>query len=207
MYIPPAFEEHDATFVRAVMRAAGLAHLVLASADGPLSTPLPLFLDERDGAHGTLLGHVARANPIWRAQPLGEALAIFGGPDAYVSPSWYASKRDSGKVVPTWNYVTVHAFGPVEFFSDADRLLDVVTRLTSMHEDGRAHPWAVSDAPPDYIDAMLRGIVGVRIPVTRLACKRKMSQNRSEQDRAGVIAGLEAGTDPTLHAVAGLIKK
>jgi transcriptional regulator len=127
------------------------------------------------------------------------------GPDAYVSPSWYSSKLEHGKVVPTWNYVAVHAYGPVEFFEDADRLLEVVTRLTNLHEQPRAKPWAVTDAPETFIRAHLKGIVGLRLPVTRLEGKRKMSQNRSEADRRGVAEGLRDGEREAERAAAKLI--
>jgi transcriptional regulator len=190
MYVPPAFREDDLPSIHQVMRDARLANLVTATADGIIATPLPMFVDEREGDKGTLYGHVARANPQWKAAPTCEGLAIFMGPDAYITPSWYVTKQETGKVVPTWNYVTVHAYGPVEFFDDADRLLDVVTRLTNLHEQVRAAPWAVSDAPADFIKSQLRGIVGIRMPITRVDAKRKMSQNRNAADRAGVIEGL-----------------
>lgn len=134
MYIPAAFRETDLPFIHETMRAAGLANLVTTTAGGLLCTPLPLFLAADEGEMGTLYGHVAKANPQWRETPAADALAIFMGPDAYVTPSWYEGKSRDGKVVPTWNYVAVHAYGPVEFFEDADRLLDVVTRLTDRHE-------------------------------------------------------------------------
>jgi transcriptional regulator len=175
-------------------------------ADGPVATPLPLFLDENAGEHGVLYGHIARANPQWRLLPIGEGLAIFMGPEAYVTPSWYATKRETGKVVPTWNYVAVHAYGPVEFFQESERLLEVVTRLTNKHEGPRANPWGVADAPADYIAAQLRGIVGVRIPVVRFEGKRKLSQNRTEVDRVGVMAGFAASEDPQDREVATLIQ-
>jgi transcriptional regulator len=205
MYTPPAFRDDDRDSLIATIRAARLANFVTATADGPLATPLPLYLDESEGEHGVIHGHLARANPQWRVPPLGDALAVFMGPDAYVTPSWYATKLETGKVVPTWNYVAVHARGPVEFFDDPDRLLDVVKRLTDLHEDGRASPWAVSDAPPDFVRAQLRGIVGLRMPITRLEGKRKMSQNRSAADRAGVAAGLIASERPSDREAAALI--
>lgn len=205
MYIPPAFKD-DLESIRKTIRNARLANLVTATTDGPVATPLPLFLDESEGEQGTLYGHVAKANPQWRLPPLGEALAIFTGPEAYVTPSWYATKQETGKVVPTWNYVAVHAYGLVEFFHEPERLLDVVTRLTSKHEGARTKPWAVSDAPADFIAAQLRGIVGVRIPVTRFEGKRKMSQNRPEADRVGVVAGLAASENPQDREVAPLIQ-
>ncbi|CDX18762.1 FMN-binding negative transcriptional regulator [Mesorhizobium sp. ORS 3324] len=205
MYIPPAFRDDDKESLRATIRAARLATLVTATAEGLLATPLPLLLDESEGEHGTLYGHVAKANPHWGAPPLGDGLAIFMGPDAYVTPAWYQTKRETGKVVPTWNYVAVHAHGAVEFFEDADRLLEIVTRLTNLHEGGRASPWSVSDAPPDFIRAQLKGIVGLRMPIARLEGKRKMSQNRNAADRAGVVSGLSASDRPSDREVARLI--
>lgn len=205
MYVPPAFRDSHSPSLHERMRAARLANFVTATANGPMSTPLPLFLDEKEGAQGVLYGHLARANPQWTETPIGEALAIFMGPDAYVTPSWYATKQESGKVVPTWNYVAVHAYGPVEFFEDADRLLDVVTRLTNLHESPRNAPWAVSDAPEPFIKSQLRGIIGIRMPIMRLDGKRKISQNRSAADRAGVKEGLAQSERAADQVVAGLI--
>ena len=205
MYIPPAFRDDDKESLHATIRAARLANFVTATADGPFATPLPLYLDDSEGTHGVIYGHLAKANPQWRLPVLGHGLAIFMGPDAYVTPAWYPTKQETGKVVPTWNYVAVHAYGPVEFFEDPDRLLDVVRRLTDLHEGGRAAPWSVSDAPPEFIQAQLRGIVGLRMPIARLEGKRKMSQNRNAADRAGVVAGLASSERESDHAVAGLI--
>ncbi len=205
MYVPPAFREADLPSLQAALRDVRLANLVTATDEGLIATPLPLFLAPEEGPYGTLYGHLARANPQGQRAPIGEALALFAGPDAYVSPSWYASKQEHGKVVPTWNYVAVHAYGPAEFFDDADRLLDVVTRLTAMHEGDRAKPWAVADAPEAFIRSQLKGIVGLRMPITRLEGKRKMSQNRSAEDRAGVAAGLAASDRGTDRGVAALI--
>lgn len=207
MYIPPAFQENDLGTLHATIRAARLSTLVTATAEGLVGTPLPMILDETEGPRGTLYGHVARANPQWRLAPVGDAMAVFMGPDAYVTPSWYATKRETGKVVPTWNYIAVHAYGPVEFFEDAERLRDVVTRLTNLHESGRAERWAVTDAPEDFVKSQLRGIVGLRMPITRIDGKLKMSQNRSAEDRAGVVEGLAASDSAVDRAVAGLIPK
>jgi transcriptional regulator len=204
MYVPPAFREDDRAALHAVIAEARLANLITATAEGLIATPLPMFLIADEGPHGTLYGHVARANPQWSLAPSGEAMALFMGPDAYITPNWYASKQEHHKVVPTWNYVAVHAYGPVEFFDDADRLLDIVTRLTSMHETGAA-PWSVSDAPEAFIRAQLRGIVGLRLPISRIEGKRKMSQNRSAEDRAGVAAGLAASERASDRVVAKLI--
>jgi len=205
MYIPPAFREDDPAMLRGIIDASRLATLVTATSEGLVATPLPLFFEAGDGGHGVLYGHVARANPQWRLPVLGEALALFSGLDAYVSPSWYAAKAEHGKVVPTWNYVAVHAYGPVEFFEDATRLHDVVVRLTNRHEAGRAEPWAVDDAPEPYIAAQLRGIVGVRLAITRIEGKRKLSQNRSEADRQGVATGLAGSPREDERALGAMI--
>jgi len=207
MYIPPAFREDDIAVLHAEMRAVRLAQLVTATADGLIATPVPLIVDGTEGPYGTLYGHVARANPQWKTAPVGEAMALFMGPHTYVTPSWYATKRETGMVVPTWNYIAIHAYGTVEFFEDADRLLDVVTRLTNLHEGARVEPWAVTDAPDSFIRSQLRGIVGLRIPIARLEGKRKMSQNRNEADRAGVAMGLAASDSVSDQAVAPLIPK
>ena len=188
-----------------MMRDTRLANFVTATDEGLLATPLPLILMSEEGPCGTLYGHMARANPQWRLAPRGEAMVLFTGPDAYISPAWYRPRRSTGKVVPTWNYVAVHAYGPAEFFEDADRLLDVVTRLTNLHEASRAAPWAVEGCAGGLHTAQLRGIVGLRMPIMRLEGKRKMSQNRSAEDRAGVAAGLAASDRPTDRKVADLI--
>lgn len=205
MYTPPAFRDDDRESLLATIRAARLANFVTATKDGPLATPLPLYLDEDEGELGVIHGHLAKANPQWRVPPLGDGLAIFMGPDAYVTPAWYATKQETGKVVPTWNYVAVHAYGPVEFFDDPDRLLEAVRRLTNLHEGERESPWAVSDAPAEFVQAQLRGIVGLRMPVTRLEGKRKMSQNRPQADRDGVAAGLGASGSEADRRVAALV--
>jgi transcriptional regulator len=205
MYTPPAFRDDDPISIRTAIRAARLANLITATNEGVLATPLPLYLDESEGEHGVLYGHVAKANPQCWLPALGNGLAIFMGPDAYVSPSWYATKQETGKVVPTWNYVTLHAYGPVEFFDDASRLLEAVTRLTNIHEGERRAPWAVSDAPSDFIDAQLRGIIGVRMPIERMEGKRKMSQNRPAADRANVAAGLAESAHPSEQQAARLV--
>lgn len=205
MYVPPAFCEDDLPTLHAQMREVRLANFVTATDQGLIATPLPLLIAPEEGPYGTLYGHMARANAQWTKPPRGEAAALFTGANAYVSPSWYPSKQEHGKVVPTWNYIAVHAYGQPEFFEDADRLLDVVTRLTGLHEGPRAEPWAVSDAPADFIRSQLRGIVGLRMPITRLEGKRKMSQNRGAEDRAGVKAGLAASDRAGDREAAALI--
>lgn len=210
MYIPPAFKDTELASIHATIRGARLANFVTSTAGGLLCTPLPLLFDESEGEHGVLYGHVAKANPQWKEAVVGEALAIFNGPDAYVTPSWYVSKQEHGKVVPTWNYAAVHAYGQAEFFEDADRLYEVITRLTDLYERPRSEAgigesWAVTDAPVDFIKSQLRGIVGLRMPITRLDAKRKMSQNRNEADRAGVVAGLSESDRESDRVVAKMI--
>jgi transcriptional regulator len=205
MHVPPAFREEDQDAIGAMMREARLCQFVTATAGGPIATPLPMIIDSGEGEFGTLYGHLAKANPQWKEPVISDALAIFMGADAYVTPSWYVSKQEHGKVVPTWNYEAVQAFGPAEFYEDTDRLLNVVTRLTDRHEKERANRWRVTDAPPAFIQAQLRGIIGVRMPITRLVAKRKMSQNRSAEDRAGVVRGLSESGCPDGCRVAGLI--
>jgi len=205
MYTPAAFREDDPAVLHAVMRAARLAVLVSAAPDGgaPEATHLPLLIEPRDGPHGTIYGHLAKANPQWRSLAAGAAArAIFPGPEAYVSPSNYASKAEHGRVVPTWNYVAVHAIGPVEVIEDAGRLHALVSRLTDHHEGPRAQPWAVTDAPEPFIAGQLKGIVGIVLRIETLVGKRKLSQNRSEADRAGVVQGLADSADPADRAVA-----
>jgi transcriptional regulator len=207
MYVPPAFREDDPSELRAIMREARLPTLVTSTADGLAATPLPLIFDEGEGEHGVLYGHLAKANPQWKLPSNGEALIIFSGPDAYVTPSWYKSKREHGRVVPTWNYVAVHAYGRAEFFEDEDRLLEAVTRLTNLHEHPRDQPWAVTDAPEPFIKSQLRGIVGLRLPITRIEGKRKMSQNRSADDRKGVAEGLASSDRSTDGEVSRMIPR
>lgn len=207
MYTPPHFKMEDLPTAHAAMKAARTATLVTATADGLIGTPVPMLLDETEGEFGTLYAHVARANAQWELPAKGEALAIFNGPEAYITPSWYATKQETHRVVPTWNYVAVHAYGPVEFFDDRDRLHDVVDRLTKYHEASRTDPWNVSDAPERFVEAQLRGIVGVRMPISRIDAKKKMSQNRPAGDREGVITGLASSQDPQDQAVSELIPR
>lgn len=201
MYIPPLHKEDRIDVLHEAIRRCGLATLVTLTTEGLIASHTPMLLDPEPAPLGTLVGHLARLNPQTRGA-IGEALAIFQGPDAYITPSWYETKRRTGKVVPTWNYVAIHVYGAIAFFDDAERLRDVVTRLTKRQETPRAEPWAVADAPAEFTAAMLKGIVGFALPITRLEGKWKMSQNRPAEDRAGVIAGRTAeGRDD----VAGLI--
>ena len=209
MYNPPLFREERPEILHAIIQEARLAILVSASADGvPEATHLPLQLAPDEGPHGTLYGHLAKANTHWRGlAAAGRARAIFLGPEAYVSPSFYASKKEHGKVVPTWNYVAVHAIGTVEIFEDTARLHALVDRLTNHHEAPRAEPWAVSDAPESFIASQLKGIVGLRFEIESLIGKRKLSQNRPEQDKHGVIEGLSNSQDAKDRDVAALMQR
>ncbi len=192
MYVPAHFAETRVPVLHEAMRRNAFATLVTTGPAGIEASHIPMLLDPEPAPFGTLSGHVARDNPQWQRAGAGDSLAIFLGPDAYVSPSWYATKKKDGRVVPTWNYVAIHAYGKIEFFDDAARLEALVTRLTALYEAGRPRPWAVSDAPADYVRSMLKAIVGWTLPIARLEGKWKMSQNRPPEDRAGVAAALTA---------------
>ena len=197
MYLPSAFRQDDLAELHAQLQANPFALLTSAGAAGVQASHLPLLLEPGEGEFGTLYGHFARANPHWRdLQGGAEALAVFSGPDAYISPGWYPAKAEHDKVVPTWNYIAVHARGPVELIEEPERLLQIVSRLSDQHESGRERPWAVSDAPREYIDSMLRAIVGFALPIRRLEGKWKLGQNRSAADQAGVRDGLTASPSP-----------
>ena len=207
MYIPSSNAEHRPEVMLDYMEAHPLAALVTSSSEGMVATHLPLLVDRTRGAHGTLAGHIARANPQQRqARDGDDALVIFSGHDAYITPAFYPSKARDGKVVPTWNYVAVHAYGTLRFVSDPTLLRQHLEALTSRHESSRAQPWAVSDAPESYIDRMLGAIIGVEIEITRLEGKWKMSQNRATEDIDGVIAGLEASGDAAAREVADIVR-
>ena len=208
--MPRHFTVTDLARVAEFVDAAQSATLVTFDGTRPVATLLPVIWERpaelADGAWGRLLGHIAIANDQWRtAAPGTEALAIVTGPQAYISPSWYESKARHGRVVPTWNYEVVHLSGAVAFHRDAEWLRDLVTRLTRRHESGRDRPWAVTDAPPEYVDGQLRAIVGVELAIGSVEAKQKLSQNRSELDRAGVVAGLRAEGGGEAGAVADLM--
>lgn len=208
MYVPSHFEETRTDVLHQLVRDQPFAVLVTHTPDGLDANHIPLELDPAPAPLGTLRGHVSRANPMWRtSSPAVEALAIFQGPDSYITPAWYATKRETGKVVPTWNYAVVHAYGPLRVIDDPAWLRALVERLTTRHEAGRPDPWQVSDAPADYVAATIRGIVGIELPITRLVGKWKVSQNRSEPDRAGVAAGLQSLGDPGATAMAELVER
>jgi len=208
MYNPDFFAETRLDVLHAFIRAHPLGILVTNGADGPEATHLPLFLDSTlDTGAGLLRCHMARANPQWqRLEAGGRALVIFSGPDHYVTPNWYPSKREHGKVVPTWNYLAVHVAGAARIFDDTPSLIRHLHELTDSQEAGFAEPWSVADAPPGYIEAMAKAIVGVEIAVEQIEGKRKLSQNRSEDDRQGVIAGLDALGSHASQEMANLMR-
>jgi transcriptional regulator len=197
----------DLKQVHEFVDAAGSADLVTFDGTRPVATLLPVIWDRPDDeSPGRLLGHLALANDQWQtASPDAQALAIVHGPQAYISPSWYESKARHGRVVPTWNYEVVHLTGSLTVHRDADWLRDIVTRLTRRHEGHRAHPWAVTDAPPAYVDGQLRAIVGIELTISSVEAKHKLSQNRSAADQEGTIAGLRAEDDPGAAAIADLM--
>jgi transcriptional regulator len=208
MYVPAHFRATDDEG-RELLRHPGAADLITATGDGLLATMLPMVYDEPGsrpglGPWGALLGHVARNNGQWRTTATGEALVIVRGPDAYISPRWYATKREHGRVVPTWNYVTAHVYGELLIHDDPSWVEANVRRLSDLHERDSAAPWSVDDAPEAYIAGQLRAIVGVEVVIHRVEGKVKLSQNRSDQDIAGVIEGLEARDE---EAVSGAMRR
>lgn len=207
LYIPPAFRETDAAILQAEIRSIGFCSLTTVGPDGPLVSHVPVFLDTSVGPLGQLRCHVARANPQWRDSDLTKsALAVFMGPDAYVSPSLYPSKKEHGKAVPTWNYVAICARGTLEIIGERDALLAHVAELSDRHESALPEPWQVSDAPADYIEKQLRAIVGFRLTIEALEGKMKLSQNRSEADRASVAAGLSASDDLQARDIGAMMR-
>jgi transcriptional regulator len=209
------FEVQDPAALLADLCAVVPATLITHGPGGFRASMLPMLFDPADGKNGTLRGHLARGNPQWReieasiaagGDMAGEALAIFDGPDAYISPAWYEEKRLTGKVVPTWNYVTIQAHGTLTTIHDPGWLIPHVGRLVARHEAGRPEPWALTDAPAEYIAVQARAIVGLELRIARLEAKVKLSQNRSNADVEGAIDGLRAGT-PRERAVASAMRQ
>jgi transcriptional regulator len=208
MYIPKPFEETRIDLVHELIRAQPLATLVTFGAGELNANHIPLHLSPGQGAFGSLQGHVARANPIWKELASEvEALAIFHGPQSYISPSWYATKQESGKVVPTWNYTVVHAYGELKIIEDTDWIRRQMEALTRQSETAVRQAWQVSDAPQDYIEKMIGAVVGIEIVITRLHGKRKASQNQPQVNRQSAIAGLQAAGAPAGVQMAELMKK
>ena len=210
MYVPDHFRPTDAD-VRALLDHLDAADLITPTADGLLATFLPLLFEPpgaspEAGSHGRLLGHVARNNRQWKTPATGDALVIVRGPEAYVSPAWYATKREHGRVVPTWNYVTAHLHGTLLVHDDRNWVDGNVRALVARHEGRRAEPWSVDDAPRDYLEGQLRAIVGVEVRITRVEAKLKLSQNRSKADVDGAIDGLVAAGDPRSLSTAAAMR-
>jgi transcriptional regulator len=207
LYMPPALRVDDLPLLLDHIARTGLATFITAGADGPLVSHVPLVHEPSDTGLGRLIGHLARANPQWQNTDLSKpALAVFMGPDAYVSPSWYPSKAEHARVVPTWNYAVVHVRGALTFFDDAEWLRAAVERLTHHHESRRTDPWQVSDAPERFVASQLKGIVGFEIAITSIEGKYKLSQNRAEPDREGVVAGLAREGDSAGLATRALMR-
>lgn len=193
MYLPPLFREDDLGTQHDLIRSHPLGLLICAGSNGLEANPIPFVIDPTSGEKGTLRCHVARANPVWRElQHVTECLVVFQGPQAYITPTWYPTKRETAKVVPTWNYAMVHAWGRPQVIEDAAWLRRQIEALTTQQEAPRPEPWAVGDAPEPFVAAQIRAIVGIEIAIARIAGKWKVSQNRAEVDRAGVVAGLRA---------------
>lgn len=208
MYQPPHFIEDRTEVMHALISQYPLGLLISQGSHGLSADSVPFILDPVRGRFGTLQAHIARANPLWQGQdPDREVLIVFQGPDHYVSPGWYPSKQEHGKVVPTWNYATFHAYGRLTVIEDSAWLRAQIEALTQRHEQGLAEPWSVTDAPEAYIAAQIRAIVGLEIRIDRMIGKVKVSQNRSEPDRLGVVAGLEAKGTDAAKAMAKLVRE
>lgn len=208
MYQPEHFKLEDLASLHQVMRAYPLAQLITAGPGGLMANPVPFILHAADGEKGVLHAHLARPNPQWREIEAGaEALVVFQGPEGYVTPAWYASKREHGKVVPTWNYVVVQARGSARAIQDNAWLVRHVAELSDRHEASRAAPWSVDDAPEGYVPALARGIVGIEIAIASLAGKFKMSQNRPEADRDGVAEGFVRESGPAGADLSLLVRR
>jgi transcriptional regulator len=205
MYVPPHAREERADVLAHAINEISFGTLVTIANDRPMLTHLPMLFVAND-AHGTILGHVSRANDQWKVAAGAHAVAAFVGPSFYVSPSAYATKQLTGKVVPTWNYIAVEARGSITFFDDPQRLHTLVAQLTDHHENRREQPWAIGDAPDDFIAGQLRGIVGFELIVDELIGAWKLSRNRTDADRAGVAALMESCGDPSVAGLARVVR-
>jgi transcriptional regulator len=206
MYQPPHFRENRLDIQHGLIAAHPLGLLVTSGSTGLLANPVPFVLDASASPLGTLKAHLARANAQWRAfDPDQEALVVFQGPEAYITPYWYEAKREHGKVVPTWNYAMVQAYGRMRIMDDPEWLLRQISALTARQESARPEPWAVGDAPASFVAAQIKGIVGIEIEIARIEGKWKVSQNRSEADRRGVAAGLRQAEDDASRDMADLV--
>lgn len=206
MYIPSQFEQPDIQVMHELIRNRPLATLVTLGANGINANHIPLHFSPTPEPFGVLRGHIARANPLWRDLASDvETLAIFHGPDAYISPSWYATKQEAGKVVPTWNYAVVHAYGSLRIIDDAVWVRAQLEALTQQQEAAFPEPWAVSDAPEEFTVKLLEAVVGIEMVITRLTGKWKVSQNQPPQNQHSVVQGLNAGGQSEAAAMAALV--
>lgn len=207
MYQPPHFREERLEIQHALIRAHPLGLLISPGEDGLLANPVPFLLDAAAAPKGVLRAHLARANRQWQALAAGQpALVVFQGVDTYITPSWYETKKETGKVVPTWNYAIVQVRGPVRVIEDREWLRRQITALTAEHESSRSEPWAVTDAPEDFVEAQLKGIIGIEMTIETIEGKWKVSQNRPLADRIGVTAGLAAEADPRAAEMERLVR-
>jgi transcriptional regulator len=208
MYLPKYHEETNLAVMHELIRAHALGAWVSNGPDGIVANHIPFFVDSDRGEFGTLIAHVARANPVWKfCEDSQHTLIIFQGPECYITPSWYPSKHEQGKAVPTWNYAVVHAYGEAKVIHDPAWILRALHRLTDTHEASQALPWQVDDAPREFIDQLLGAIVGIEIPIQRIIGKWKVHQNRSTSDQLGVMAGLTGRGDNDALAMAALVKQ
>ena len=208
MYVPKQHEEFDLSVLHALIKAHPLGTWVTQSDGELLANHIPFLIDPARGEHGTLVGHVAKANPVWKSfSSTINSVVIFQGAESYITPSWYPSKHEHGKAVPTWNYAVVHGHGIPRAIEDCDWLLEHLTQLTNTHEAQQALPWKVSDAPQEFTERLMQAIVGIEIPIAKLVGKWKVSQNRPEPDKIGVVAGLLHRGDSQSKAMASLVRK
>lgn len=208
MYLPPCHTLTDCDALFALIDAHPLGTWVCPGTGGLIANHLPFVLDRRPGTHGTLLGHVARGNGVWRElQAHTPSVVTFQGPQAYITPSWYPGKAEHGRVVPTWNYAVAHVHGVARVVEDREGLLNLLNRLTDAQEAGRPVPWRLADTPPDFVDQLMRAIVGIEIPIDRLDGKLKASQDEAWADREGTVRGLRAAASQAAHAMADLVQQ
>ena len=208
MYIAKHHQLNDREAILSLIESAPLGAWVCAGQDGLIANHVPFFLDRDKGPSGTLIGHVSRVNKVWqKLDGKTSSIVLFQGPQAYITPGWYPGKTAHGKVVPSWNYAVVHAHGIARAIDDRDWLLDMLNRLTTAHESAQAMPWRISDAPADYIDKLLRGIVGIEISIDRLEGKLKASQDEDLPDRIGTVHGLQQAPSTEAHAMAKWVRK
>ena len=207
MYLPTYHQQNDREALGALIDAHPLGAWVCHAPGDLVANHIPFVLDRTQGPHGTLIGHVSRANPVWRALGTGAAsVVMFQGPQAYITPTWYPDKAVHGRVVPTWNYAVAHVHGVARAIEDRAWLLAMLRRLTHAQESARPAPWRVDDAPPEYIDQLLRAIVGIEIPIDRLEGKLKASQDEALPDRMGTVTGLQAAGGDDARRMAGLVQ-